>query len=264
MLVIGILNFNTGQALASGTTIAPGATIEINAHGQCRMVTNNHPTASIWVPHKLPVEWYTGAANFILHHPGYVALSSCCECTSGVCCDGCNFRPTSHRCDTVTAYSCYTRYHCGDDLYAQTKSRYCSGTSAHCTTAWPGWTVVDYCNSSEKCERWNLATWGGWLNGECRQNADCGGGGGGGTPTPDTPQEMDLVRAYCDCGDTERFEIHFFTCDGCSSVGFDPLECHCDGDNTIEGTRVCRDNNENRCIEPGHWAWSDCGRPCTP
>ena len=72
-LLVSIFVFTAQQASAGGTTIATGITSQIDVHGQCRRVTNNHATLSIFVPHLSSAEW----ESFILHHPGHVALAAC-------------------------------------------------------------------------------------------------------------------------------------------------------------------------------------------
>jgi hypothetical protein len=83
-----------------------------------------------------------------------------CECTSGPCCDGCNYRSSTYVCDTWTEtdYGCPWGTDCGDDVGVRTRTnkRYCSGTSASCNGtvsygSWSSWSVADNCSSDEKC-----------------------------------------------------------------------------------------------------------------
>ncbi len=58
------------------------------------------------------------------------------KCTSGSCCDGCNYRPTSYKCGTKadkTTYQCSGS--CGGKVRRYEHWRYCSGNSASCGTS---------------------------------------------------------------------------------------------------------------------------------
>ena len=79
-----------------------------------------------------------------------------CECTSGLCCDGCNFRLSSYVCDSQyqTEYGCPWGTECGDDVGVRYKERYCSGSSSSCSgsiSSWGSWQVADYCGDTETC-----------------------------------------------------------------------------------------------------------------
>jgi hypothetical protein len=83
-----------------------------------------------------------------------------CECTSGVCCDGCHYRSSSYVCDPEydVQYGCPWGTSCGDDVGVRYKQRYCSGNSASCTgsiSSWTPWAVADYCSSTETCQEGN-------------------------------------------------------------------------------------------------------------
>jgi hypothetical protein len=79
-----------------------------------------------------------------------------CECISGDCCDGCNYRPSSYKCqeDVKTEYGCPWGASPGDDVGVRHQDRYCSGSSASCDgeLQWDSWTLNDDCISDEKCE----------------------------------------------------------------------------------------------------------------
>lgn len=97
LVVVAILVITTffiaKEVNASGTVIPPGQMLTVNAHNQCRNVTNNHATLSIWVPHLLSTEW----DSFILNRPAHAAMTSCCSpntcaaigATCGLHADGC-------------------------------------------------------------------------------------------------------------------------------------------------------------------------------
>lgn len=61
-----------------------------------------------------------------------------CECTAGPCCDGCHFRPTSHRCaaDVVYEASCaWESRSCpgySARIWMELADQFCSGSSAEC------------------------------------------------------------------------------------------------------------------------------------
>ncbi|MCD5396217.1 MAG: DUF11 domain-containing protein [Candidatus Pacebacteria bacterium] len=84
-----------------------------------------------------------------------------CECSSGPCCDGCHFKPSSAVCDVKieTQYGCPWGTGCGADVGKRTRSkfRYCSGKSSSCNgrwgnwTEWTSWRVADYCTINEIC-----------------------------------------------------------------------------------------------------------------
>ena len=89
-----------------------------------------------------------------------VTFNISCECSSGPCCDGCHYRPSTYVCNTWTEtdYGCPWGTDCGDNVGVRTRTnrRYCSGTSASCNGAisygsWSSWSVADNCSSTERC-----------------------------------------------------------------------------------------------------------------
>jgi hypothetical protein len=79
-----------------------------------------------------------------------------CDCTSGACCDGCNYRPSSYVCDSTyqTDYGCPWGTGCGDDVGVRYKTRKCSGSSSSCNgtiSAWGSYSTYDNCASTETC-----------------------------------------------------------------------------------------------------------------
>lgn len=87
--------------------------------------------------------------------------TSTCECTSGLCCDGCHYKSAYTTCntETQTEYGCPFGSACGSDVGVRTKTRnqYCSGYSSQCTGSWSNWTglsdwrIVDYCSTTQTC-----------------------------------------------------------------------------------------------------------------
>jgi len=127
---------------------------------------SNYPTYcgyGICADNQKPYWFYSN--NSCTYNCGYD--SSCgtvtpvCECTSGSCCDGCHYRPSSISCnyEVQTEYSCPFGNSCGGDVGKRTKTKlqYCSGYSASCNGRWSdwlnwtNWTVSDACSSNEVC-----------------------------------------------------------------------------------------------------------------
>ncbi len=83
------------------------------------------------------------------------SCTAVCECTSGACCDGCDYRSTSYKCqeDVATDYECIDGTGCGNDVYVRHQDKYCSGSSSSCNGAlqWDSTIVYDDCASTEKC-----------------------------------------------------------------------------------------------------------------
>ncbi len=76
-----------------------------------------------------------------------------CQCTSGVCCDGCNFRSAGTVCDTQNQNVCAGGA-CGNDWVSQRKTRTCTGGNANCTGGWSGWvtqSTIQNCSAEQKC-----------------------------------------------------------------------------------------------------------------
>jgi len=81
--------------------------------------------------------------------------SESCECTSGVCCDGCDYRPSTYVCESnaEVKYVC-AGTDCGDDVYRQKKDRYCDGVSSGCNgslSSWSSPSVYTDCDNTETC-----------------------------------------------------------------------------------------------------------------
>ncbi|RJO70467.1 MAG: DUF1566 domain-containing protein [Myxococcales bacterium] len=79
-----------------------------------------------------------------------------CECSSGDCCDGCNYRSSSYVCeiDAISEYGCPWGTACGNNVGVRSKDRYCTGGSNSCSGsygAWKDWFPEDDCSSTEVC-----------------------------------------------------------------------------------------------------------------
>lgn len=75
-----------------------------------------------------------------------------CQCSSGLCCDGCNLKSSSNVCNSWTEYQCQGSSP-GQDAQSQLVQTYCSGSNSSCSgqTQGNGWQTYDNCSSSEVC-----------------------------------------------------------------------------------------------------------------
>ena len=103
-------------------------------------------------------------------------------CTSGPCCDGCDYRPSSYKCSSSSQDSQYqcTGSGCGGQAQRKDQYRYCTGWSSDCGTSnlkWdPSWTTLDSCSSNEPCQATSYsASCGSSCGGQCVGGACCGG-----------------------------------------------------------------------------------------
>lgn len=105
--------------------------------------------------------WYCfdGNCRYDCIYDKNCALSSC-QCDSGACCDGCNYRPSTWICATgkKIQYGCPWGLSCGSDVGVRVKKelRYCSGNSSNCdgkivNLGWSDWKVADSCSPNEVC-----------------------------------------------------------------------------------------------------------------
>ena len=76
--------------------------------------------------------------------------STGCVCSSGDCCDGCNYESTNVDCDAWTEYQCD-----GNTIEKRTITQYCSGNSAACggDTDYSSWSLSKTCSSGYTCEQ---------------------------------------------------------------------------------------------------------------
>ncbi len=104
-------------------------------------------------------------------------------CTSGPCCDGCNYRPSSYQCSAspyASDYQCTSGSGCGGQAQKKSQYRYCTGWSSDCGTGnlkWdPVWSILDSCSSSEPCVATGSSAYcAGACGGQCVSGACCGG-----------------------------------------------------------------------------------------
>jgi len=110
------------------------------------------------------------------------------ECTSGTCCDGCNYRSSNYKCSNSaydTDYQCTAWSNCGGSAQKKSAYKYCTGSSTSCGTGnvkWDNsWSTIESCSSSEPCyESSNTAYCKnncpyGCSNGSCISNPCAGG-----------------------------------------------------------------------------------------
>ena len=94
---------------------------------------------------------------------------TCCACTSGACCDGCNYKTSSVRCNNHVSFEYYCKDGtiCGDEVWGRVREQYCSGSSSACDGAllWSTGSFVKKCASTEACS--------GSPNAVCSTNAAC-------------------------------------------------------------------------------------------
>ena len=78
--------------------------------------------------------------------------NSTCECTSGPCCDGCDFESNWTECDDLVQYDCTTS--CGGEVERKFGTQYCSGSSSSCngSTDWESWKTFMECQEDWICE----------------------------------------------------------------------------------------------------------------
>lgn len=86
----------------------------------------------------------------------WTSWSACvvgCQCSSGPCCDNCNYYSSSHTCDGYTVYQCQGS-NPGQDAQKAVVNTYCSGNSASCDgqEVQGSWLLHENCSSSQKCE----------------------------------------------------------------------------------------------------------------
>ena len=175
-----------------------------------------------------------------------------CECSSGPCCDGCNYKNSDKVCNSYTQkeYGCPWGIGCGADVGERTKIKfqYCSGDDSDCDGSWgswrnwSSWTVNDYCSNTETCSVGD---------GTCNYNSSCAY-----TPVYNTKQCYDndvywfnqagvRLSRYMDCEDNDSCTLdscdgskcyHDLKCDGstCSKESSDYCESceHC-GDEIV-------------------------------
>ena len=136
------------------------------------------------------------------------------QCTSGTCCDGCDYRPSSYKCNSQpysTQYQCTAANNCGGKAQKKDQYRYCTGSSSDCGTSnlkWDSsWSTIDTCLPQEPCYKSNSTAYcksacSGSTpqceNGQCVSKCGDGQCGSGETPancaSDCAPQYLDTSR----------------------------------------------------------------------
>ena len=221
-------------------------------------VTVTPPISASVGTYSFSVTAYSGSYNSV-DSANYVTS---CPCSSGVCCDGCNYRPSSYICNSnlQTDYSCPWGTGCGNDVGVRHLQQYCSGSSTTCNgaTSWTGYSLYDDCiTTSERCVEdvssctpdascaGTVCTPNG-CNGNCpagctvSQDPDCGCSNGNGccgigcTYTNDNDCTVPCIPDGCNGN-----------CPTSCSVSQDP-DCGCSNGNGCCGIG-CTSSNDNDC-----------------
>ncbi|UCD03931.1 MAG: hypothetical protein JSW73_05335 [Candidatus Woesearchaeota archaeon] len=79
-----------------------------------------------------------------------------CVCDSGLCCDGCYYRPSNHICEPQFEkdFGCPWGTECGSNTAVRYKVRYCPGDSTRCNgeiSEWSEWSVFGECHERQLC-----------------------------------------------------------------------------------------------------------------
>jgi hypothetical protein len=83
--------------------------------------------------------------------------NTCCRCSSGECCDGCNFKSGSTACgEEKKEQRCGGgEGQCGAEIQERAGRAGCTGQSAECAgdVRWSDWTAVQACGEGEVCSQ---------------------------------------------------------------------------------------------------------------
>ncbi|MFH1530226.1 MAG: putative metal-binding motif-containing protein [Pseudomonadota bacterium] len=145
-------------------------------------------------------------------------------CTSGPCCDGCDYRSSSTKCDSspsATQYQCTESDLCGGAAQRRYQYKYCTGNSSTCGTSnlqWDSWTTLATCSGDKPCYASSstaycksaCAAGYGCQNGQCEATFYCGDGNCDAGETPSNCPN-DCAPVYVD---TQRWQL---TNGGCTS-----------------------------------------------
>ena len=79
-----------------------------------------------------------------------------CICTSGPCCDGCNYYSSSYSCNQTYAYQCEGSA-AGQNAQQAIVRQYCSGNSTSCDgqSQQFGWSTLEDCSTAQTCQMLN-------------------------------------------------------------------------------------------------------------
>ena len=171
------------------------------------------------------------------------SCTAVCECTSGACCDGCDYRPSSYVCSSQyeTDYGCPWGTNCGNDVGVRYNQRYCSGTSSSCSgtiSDWTSWSTADYCASTEKCVDDELT---------CNYYSTCDQLGINITEVIDCNSDLDcgtdsyFGQEYCTDGNTYRYYRDY----KCTNPGTAQSNCS-NSDSSIKTRDGCDQSDSSK------------------
>lgn len=163
-----------------------------------------------------------------------------CECSSGDCCDGCNYRTSFYVCDTETEYDCAWGTSCGSDVGQRTRNLHCSGNSSWCNGIygpWDPWSVAHGCSDTQVCSPTSLS---------CEAKSSCSS----------CTHECDVDQTRCTWG-------RLYTCTTNSSG------CRVWDSGTLCSTRTCTSDglrcegctpgDHNGCYDNDVYSFDSCG-----
>jgi len=186
-----------------------------------------------------------------------------CECASGLCCDGCNYKSSSEICNSVlnSEYRCEGSS-CGSVAQKRTQVQYCSGSSDNCdgSTEWLSWNNVATCTTDQLCQtdrtsyaNCSICTYG-CKNGQCCQcsTGECCDGCKYKSNSVICNNEVS-VEYQCDgtsCGSNAQKRIQVRNCTGSSAL--------CDGSSQWQSWETQSDCAENQICETDEVTFSKC------
>ncbi|MFA6034624.1 MAG: C10 family peptidase [Myxococcota bacterium] len=97
-----------------------------------------------------------GEGDYSYYHwavVGIAPIQACCKCSTGACCDGCQFRASTFVCDSSAATGFKCDGDCAGAAMTRTQVRHCSGSADACdgATGWLDWQLVTQCGASQIC-----------------------------------------------------------------------------------------------------------------
>jgi hypothetical protein len=256
----------------------------VDTCGYCEYCTHDDPTCNYY-------SQGTPCGSGMICDGGGSCVTDC-ECSSGVCCDGCDYRPPSYVCDGQYSidYGCPDgegNSYPGSDVYKRVKKRYCSGSSSSCTGSisdWFNWVVYDSCSSDEYCTEDdpscnscgyhiiytcydNDVYWYDFCFNREDKKQECGDDEYGDNYCYDNDVYRDFIDRGCSTGScfetTTRQKVEECGANGCSNgqcIG--DIECYSNSDCGTDawvGSAFCFDNDVYQ-----NWRTYTCSNPGTP
>ncbi len=194
-----------------------------------------------------------------------VTCSPECICPSGVCCDNCEYKPSSEICqiNAQYEYGCPWGTACGDDVGIHYRDRYCSGTSEACDgsySPWKSWLTEDNCSSTEFCTPGDPTCNGGCVTCECSGGDCCSDGCNfdSSSRVCNYSYDEEYQCAGSSCGDDGQRRYKYRYCSGGSSScsgstvwqGWQTIK-YCDSDELCSaGSSSVSCNYSSTCVTP--------------